>query len=559
MKKALLSLLMVAAFLPFANAQEKVARTIVSFNKSACESYTWAVNGQTYTNDTIALYVCPTNDTLYVLNLTVNTPSVSNETIVSDRCTYNWRGIVRDHTGLYTDTVFATTESGLCDSVFNAMISVSNTEINYNYASACGSYVWNGDTLTTSDLYADTTVTGDTYLCNHVEQLQLAIVTTLPVSETVNHCGDYMWYGTSYNVSGTYTHTVSNEEVGCDTLHTLHLNIVVDTMPIVNDSACDSKVWRGVTYNATGLYAVNETDANNCVTHHRLNLKIKDLRRPEKDTAMVGCNSVLFTVSSLAGSTVKRFVVDTLFDTNLVDRRWARCYDSVIHLNVTVHKSGYDTTYANACDSFYWNLNKKTYYKTPETNPSYAFATDEFGCDSMMTLVLNVKKTPVISAINGEWYLNAGETAKLYPTCTEGASYKWTYAGNTSTADTLIINNVQGNIDVTLEATLNYPANSFACHDTSWITLVTFVGIDGVENSNVSLYPNPCVGQLNIESADAVRDIVVFNTLGQQVAFKQNIGFKSVMDLTSLAKGTYTMRLTFENGTSVVRKFIITK
>ena len=177
----------------------------------------------------------------------------------------------------------------------------------------------------------------------------------------------------------------------------------------------------------------------------------------------------------------------------------------------------------------------------------------------MMVLFLTVNPSPVITAINGEWNLNAGDTAVLYPTCTDGAAYKWTYGNHTFTGDTLRIPNVQGNIDVALEATINYPANTIACHDTSWITIVTFVGIDQVQGTQVSLYPNPTVGQLNIESAEAVREVAIFNTLGQQVVTNYNLGNKSLINLSQLSKGTYTMRITLQNGETVVRKFVITK
>ncbi|MBO4731035.1 MAG: T9SS type A sorting domain-containing protein, partial [Bacteroidaceae bacterium] len=187
--------------------------------------------------------------------------------------------------------------------------------------------------------------------------------------------------------------------------------------------------------------------------------------------------------------------------------------------------------------------------------------TDTFGCDSLMVLALTIKKAPVITAINGEWHLHAGDTAKLYPTCTEGATYKWTYGNQTSTADTLIIPNVPGNanMDVSLVAALNYPENNFSCYDTSWITIVTFVGIDDVQGTEVSLYPNPTVGQLNIESAETIREVTIYNALGQQVLNNYISANKSQMNLSSLSKGNYTMRVTLQNGETIVRKFVITK
>ena len=553
---------MVAAFMPFAMAQNNDPLAIVNNNVTACETYTWNVNGTTYTNSTVATYLNATSDTLYVLNLIVNHTYSNTESIVSNLCSYTWRGTTYYHTGTYSDTVLGSTTLGTCDSFFFATITIPTTEVITYSANACGGYEWHDSIYTESGIHtiSSTLVNPDLTTCMHEERLVLSIVDTIFVNENTEHCGNYAWYGDTYTQSGTYTHIESDTVIGCDTLHTLNLTIVVDTANMLADSACAFFIWRGDTITTSGIYGVNDTNTSNgCVTYRSINLNIKPFRTPINDTSMVGCNGINFTVSSLSGSTLKKFSVDTLFDTNIVDRRWARCYDSTIHLHVTVHKSGYDSTYANACDSFYWKLNKKTYYKTPATVPTAAFATDSFGCDSVMRLFLTVNASPVISAINGEWHLNAGDTAVLYPTCTVGSSYKWTYGSSTFTGDTLRIPNVQGNIDVALEATINYPANNIACHDTSWITIVTFVGIDQVEGLNVSLYSNPTVGELNIESAEAIREVAIFNTLGQQVVTNYNMGNKGLMNLSSLSKGTYTMRITLQNGQTVVRKFIITK
>ena len=562
MKKALLSLLLVATFMPFAMAQSASDLSIVRENAVACQTYTWAVDGMTYTTDTVVTYLNATSDTLFVLNLTINTPFSHTDYANVNRCSYTWRGNTYVNSGNYNDTIFADITSGNCDSVYTLHLFVSNQETDTLRVSTCGEYTWNDSTYTVSGIYTDSTfvpIEGSINGCTHIDMLNLSIVSTMNAVEDIENCGDYTWHDTTYTTSGAYHFTTHNSITGCDTLHTLNLTIVVDSARMEVDSACASKTWHGETYTTSGIYGFLDTNTTtHCVTYHAINLKIKPSRFSTTDTAMVGCNGILFTVSSFAGSTTKRFSDDAIFDTTIIDHRWNRCYDSTIHLNVTIHKSGYDTVYANACDSFYWDYNKKTYYKTPTTNPTQAFALDTFGCDSIMTLILAIQKSPVISAINGEWDLEAGSTAVLYPTCTEGAAYKWTYGNNTSTEDTLVIPNVQGNIDVSLEATLTY-SPTFVCHDTSWITIVTFVGINDVEGTSVSLYPNPTVGQLNIESDQNIREVAIFNTLGQQVLVNSNLGNKSLMNVSNLSKGAYTMRVSLQNGETVVRKFIITK
>ena len=444
--------------MPFAKSQDNTQRTILPINVTACQTYTWDVNHETYSSDTVVLYAYNA-DTTYVLNLTINIPFISTETISSNRCSATWRGETYTTNGRYSDTIFAATGSGLCDSVYIADITVSNVEIDNNDVDACGSYTWNGVTYTASGIYSQ-----------------------------------------------------------CDTNATTH-----------------------------------------CVTYRSINLTINTPDTTSLDTNLTGCNSVLYNFSSFSGTTIRRFTESTIFDTIIADYRPNKCMVNTYTLDITIHKSGRDTTYVNACDSFYWDLNQTTYHTTPTTAPAQSFATDTFGCDSLMTLILDIRKAPVISAINGEWHLDAGDTAVLYPTCTpSNAAYKWTYGNRTFNGDTLRIPGVQGNIDVQLEATLTHTP-TFACHDTSWITIVTFVGINDVQGTNVSLYPNPTVGQLNIESAEAVSEVTIYNALGQQVATQRNLGTKNVMNLSNLAKGTYTMRIALQNGNTVTRKFILTK
>ena len=556
MKKALLSLLLVAAFMPFAKSQDNTQRTILPINVTACQTYTWDVNHETYSSDTVVLYAYNA-DTTYVLNLTINIPFISIETIPSNRCSTTRRGETYTTNGRYSDTIFAATGSGLCDSVYIADITVSNVEIDNNDVDACGSYTWNGVTYTASGIYDDTTLVDN---CAHVDRLNLSIVSTLNFHENVEHCGDYTWYGSTYTTSGTYTHTTSDTANTCDTVRTLHLSIVVDTIPQVTDEGCARRTWRGVEYTASGIYSQCDTNATtHCVTYRSINLTINTPDTTSLDTNLTGCNSVLYNFSSFSGTTIRRFTESTIFDTIIADYRPNKCMVNTYTLDITIHKSGRDTTYVNACDSFYWDLNQTTYHTTPTTAPAQSFATDTFGCDSLMTLILDIRKAPVISAINGEWHLDAGDTAVLYPTCTpSNATYKWTYGNRTFNGDTLRIPDVQGNIDVQLEATLTHTP-TFACHDTSWITIVTFVGINDVQGTNVSLYPNPTVGQLNIESAEAVSEVTIYNALGQQVATQRNLGTKNVMNLSNLAKGTYTMRIALQNGNTVTRKFILTK
>ena len=80
--------------MPLAMAQDNSSLEIVNNNVTACETYTWNVNGVTYTSSTVTTYLNATNDTLFVLNLTVNHPFYNAEPITSNNCSYTWRGTI---------------------------------------------------------------------------------------------------------------------------------------------------------------------------------------------------------------------------------------------------------------------------------------------------------------------------------------------------------------------------------------------------------------------------------------------------------------------------------
>jgi hypothetical protein len=86
------------------------------------------------------------------------------------------------------------------------------------------------------------------------------------------------------------------------------------------------------------------------------------------------------------------------------------------------------------------------------------------------------------------------------------------------------------------------------------------VAIADVENSDeVILSPNPSTGAIsvNVQNANHLRNIEVFNMMGQMVKqYQTNNNDIYNIDLSDMAKGLYTVRCNFEGGT-VTRKVLI--
>ncbi|MFM2206904.1 MAG: hypothetical protein RL213_879, partial [Bacteroidota bacterium] len=148
-------------------------------NVSACDSYTWAANSQTYTAS-----------------------------------------------GTYTAVVPA---ANGCDSTATLVLTITVSTTNTAIATACDSYTWNvnGQVYTQSGTYSS--VNG----CL-TEVLQLTVNTSNTTTTTASSCGSYTWSvnGQSYTQSGTYT-SVS----GCQT------DILVLTITSCNGGTIDLTLY----------------------------------------------------------------------------------------------------------------------------------------------------------------------------------------------------------------------------------------------------------------------------------------------------------------------------
>ena len=212
----------------------------------ACGSYTWAVDGQTYTESGLYSFTdgCNTEN----LDLTI-TPLSENVTTVSECDYYTWplNGETFTTSGIYSITDGCNTET--------LDLTITPSSINTTVESACGNYTWavDGQTYTETGVY--TIVNG----CS-TEILDLTIIPLTENTTSVSECGSYTWAvdGQTYTESGLYSFAD-----GCNTEY-LDLTITPTSENITTVSECGSYIWSvdGLTYNETGIYTV----VNGCST-----------------------------------------------------------------------------------------------------------------------------------------------------------------------------------------------------------------------------------------------------------------------------------------------------
>ena len=164
--------------------------TTSSLAVSACSSYTWAENGITYTNSgnyNDTLTNAASCDSIITLNLTITNPTTSSLS-VSACNSYSWaeNGMTYTISGSYNDTL---TNAVGCDSIITLNLTISTTLTTTETISACDAYTWNttGITYTNSGQYSDTlsSVSG----CDSIVTLNLTLVPTPTANATDDGLG----------------------------------------------------------------------------------------------------------------------------------------------------------------------------------------------------------------------------------------------------------------------------------------------------------------------------------------------------------------------------------
>ena len=112
------------------------------------------------------------------------------------------------------------------------------------------------------------------------------------------------------------------------------------------------------------------------------------------------------------------------------------------------------------------------------------------------------------------------------------------------------------------ELTLTFDAmylngDTFAANGISVATDVVLspLGINTSINNQVKIYPNPSTGLLNISGLEGRYQVEVFNAIQEKVHFEKKAG-NSIIDLSSLPKGMYLLRIT-NSEINLTRKIVL--
>lgn len=264
---------------------------------------------------------------------------------------------------------------GVCDSVSHVSISVQAASYDTLSISACDYYVFGGQTYY-QDTLGPTVTFSNLAGCDSIVTLNLTIHHSVVGDTSATACDSITWYGTTY-YGGNPTHLFRNATTnGCDSTVRLNIEMRHDTHADTMANACDSFYWHGqMLYRSSEIVAADqlEKNAQGCDSTLRLILTIYET--VTSDSAVIGCNSVVWNDSV--------YVKETVADTH----RYVSSFgcDSVVKIRIVLQNqhAAHDT--AIACGHFIWHYTMYT------ESGVYSYHTYSVrGCDSITYLHLTI-------------------------------------------------------------------------------------------------------------------------------------------------------------------------
>jgi len=73
------------------------------------------------------------------------------------------------------------------------------------------------------------------------------------------------------------------------------------------------------------------------------------------------------------------------------------------------------------------------------------------------------------------------------------------------------------------------------------------------EKETFTFYPNPVIDVLNFSASDVIKDVIIYNLMGQQVLNKEVNDLGSTIDMSGLPSGNYIARINSANGMKSIK------
>ena len=404
------------------------------------------------------------------------------------------------------------------------------------YDTACDSYTWNGQTYTQSGEYTRQFVTA--LQADSTVTLHLTIYHSVTSTSSVTVCESDLPYhyvngdiDTTFEIGTPNLSTFSfhfSTQYGCDSTVILTLNVRSANYTELTETACGNYTWNDEVYEESGDYVQTFTNAAGCDSVVTLHLTI--FTANYADFADNACGSYTWNgeVYEESGDYVQTF-------TNV------NGCDSVVTLHLTIFTANYADFADNACGSYTWN--GEVYEESGDYVQTF---TNMNGCDSVVTLHLTIYEP---------------ETELVEVTlCESDLPYHY----------------VNGDIDTTFEvgtpqlSTFNFQLlTQHGCDSIVTLTLTIDPcdtnGINENGMANLTLYPNPTTGMVNVQftmnnvqfGEGEIQVLDVYGRLLQNVETCHGASLQTTqIDLSHYATGVYFVRMVNGGKVMAVRKVV---
>jgi len=393
-------------------------------DQSICEGQSYQVAGQTYTTSGDYQQTIIDGSCTHMVDFNLEVQA-ANYTLAHEICTggsYTFDGMTYTTAGQYTGNF---TSSMGCDSIVTLNLTVANELTTSVDASICGgsTYVWGGSNYTSSGTYTNTMTSAAG--CDSTVTLNLVVnpTFTADIEESICEGEFYVFGNRNYNTSGTYTETFTSN-TGCDSVVTLQLNVLSNNT-VYNESICQGEVFTlgGNDYNVTGNYQVDVQTSSGCDAQVMLNLTVLNTYN-ENITAII-CDGETYVFDGMIYSTSGTYTETFTANTGC---------DSVVVLNLEVVSNNVNLD-ETICEGESYTMGSNSY---TTTGVYTSVLPSMMGCgDSTTTLNLTVvptTNTQNVSICEGESYTVGNNTYNVAGTYTDMIN-----TGNCMTTNTLIL------------------------------------------------------------------------------------------------------------------------